>query len=264
MRRFAYHRPSTLAEAAGIAGRAGEEARYLAGGMTLIPAMKHRLAAPSDVIDLGGIADLRGIEDEGGTLRVAAGTPHAEVAASEAVAGAVPALAALAGGIGDPAVRNRGTLGGSIANADPGADYPAALLALDAEVETDRRTIPAASFFTGFFETALEPGEIVAAVRFAKPRAAAYAKAPNPASRYAVVGVFVARHADGVRVAVTGAGPCAARHPALEEALGGAFAAKSVAGVEVSADGLSDDMHASAAYRAHLVGVLAARAVEAC
>lgn len=263
MHRFAYHRPSTLAEAAGIAGRS-EDARYLAGGMTLIPTMKHRLATPSDVIDLGGVDDLRGIAVENETLRIAAGTPHAEVAASEAVGRAVPALAALAGGIGDLAVRNRGTLGGSIANADPGADWPAALLALDAEVETDRRRIPADSFFTGFFETALEPGEIVTAVRFARPRNAAYAKAPNPASRYAVVGVFVARHADGVRVAVTGAGPCAVRHPGLEEALGGKFAAKSVAGVEVSADGLSDDMHASAAYRAHLVGVLAARAVGAC
>ncbi len=263
MKRFSYHRPQSFEEAAKIAA-GSEEGRYLAGGMTLIPTMKHRLATPSDVIDLAEIAGLRGIESREGRLRIGAGTTHAEVTVSAEVQATIPALAALAGKIGDRAVRNRGTIGGSIANADPGADYPAALLALDAEIETDRRKIPAKSFFTGFFETALEENEIVTAVHFSPPQAAAYSKAPNIASRYALVGVFVARHEDGVRVAVTGAGPFAERHAEFESALTANFSGAAVKDVEISSQGLSDDIHASAAYRAHLVGVMATRAVEAC
>ncbi len=263
MYRFTYHQPATRDEAVRIAS-AAPDARYLAGGMTLLPTLKFRLASPSDLVDLGAIDTLRGIAEEDGKLRVGAASTHAEVAASALVTDRIPALARLAGRIGDPAVRNRGTLGGSIANADPAADYPAALLALDAEVVTDRRTVTAAEFFTGFFTTALEAGELVTGVRFAIPARAAWRKAPNPASRFALAGVFVARHAAGVRVAVTGAGPYATRYPAFETALQHAFTADAAAGVTVDEAGLTDDLHASAAYRAHLIGILAKRAVAAC
>lgn len=263
MYRFTYHQPATLDTAVQLASST-EDGSYLAGGMTLIPTMKFRLANPSDLIDLGGVEELRGISEEDGRLRIGASSTHAEVAASALVADRMPALAELASRIGDPAVRNRGTIGGSIANADPAADYPAALLALDAEVITNQRTIAAADFFTGFFSTALAPGELVTAVRFATPAQTAYQKAPNPASRFALVGVFVARHADGVRVAVTGAGPYAARYPAFEAALDASFTPEAAAGVLVDDAGLTSDLHASAAYRAHLIGIMAKRAVAAC
>lgn len=263
MYRFTYHQPADLDEAVQIAA-SSEDGSYLSGGMTLLPTMKFRLASPSDLIDLGAVEALRGIADEGGRLRVGAASTHAEVAASALVTERLPALAALAGRIGDPAVRNRGTIGGSIANADPAADYPAALLALDAEVVTNRRTIAAADFFTGFFSTALDPGELVTAVRFAVPAQAAYQKAPNPASRFALVGVFVARHADGARVAVTGAGQFATRYPAFEAALDASFTPAAAAGVTVDEAGLMTDLHASVAYRAHLISVMAKRAVAAC
>ena len=263
MYRFTYHQPVTLDAAVQLASST-EDCSYLAGGMTLLPTMKFRLANPSDLIDLGGVEELRGISEEDGRLRIGASSTHAEVAASALVAGRMPALAELASRIGDPAVRNRGTIGGSIANADPAADYPAALLALDAEVITDQRTIAAADFFTGFFSTALAPGELVTAVRFATPAEAAYQKAPNPASRFALVGVFVARHADGVRVAVTGAGPYATRYPAFEAALDASFTPEAAAGVPVDDAGINSDLHASAAYRAHLIGIMAKRAVAAC
>ncbi|MCY3703347.1 MAG: xanthine dehydrogenase family protein subunit M [Rhodospirillales bacterium] len=263
MYRFTYHQPATLDAAVQLAAST-EDGSYLAGGMTLLPTMKFRLANPSDLIDLGGVEELRGISEEDGRLRIGASSTHAEVAASALVADRMPALAELASRIGDPAVRNRGTIGGSIANADPAADYPAALLALDAEVITNRRTIAAADFFTGFFSTALAPGELVTAVRFATPAQAGYQKAPNPASRFALVGVFVARHADGVRVAVTGAGPYAARYPAFEAALDASFTPEAAAGVPVDEAGLTSDLHASAAYRAHLIGIMAKRAVAAC
>ncbi len=263
MYRFTYHQPADLDEAVQIAS-SSEDGSYLAGGMTLIPTMKFRLAGPSDLIDLGAVEALRGITDEGGRLRIGAASTHAEVAASAMVTERLPALAGLASRIGDPAVRNRGTIGGSIANADPAADYPAALLALDAEVITNHRAIAAADFFTGFFSTALDPGELVTAIRFAVPAQAAYQKAPNPASRFALAGVFVARHADGTRVAVTGAGQFATRYPAFEAALDASFTPDAAAGVTVEEAGLMTDLHASAAYRAHLISVMAKRAVAAC
>jgi carbon-monoxide dehydrogenase medium subunit len=257
---FDYHKPRSLPEAAELLN-AKPEARLLAGGMTLIPTLKQRLASPSDLVDLGGMTDLVGITVSDGTIRIGAMTTHATVAHSAEVKAALPALAALAEGIGDPQVRHRGTIGGSISNADPAADYPAGLVGLGATVITDRREIAADDFFTGMFETALEPGEIVRQVSFPIPLAAAYAKFPNPASRYAVAGVFVARTATGVRVAVTGAGPSVFRLPEMEAALTASFTPEAIAGIQVDADDLNTDPHATAAYRAHLVGVMATRAV---
>lgn len=261
---YRYHRPATLADAGELLA-AGEDARPLAGGMSLIPVMKHRLAAPSDLVDLAGIGELAGIAADAGTLAVGAMTPHAAVAASETVKQTIPAIATLAGGIGDPLVRNRGTIGGSLANNDPAACYPSAVLALGAEIVTTRRRIAAGDFFRGLFETALEPGELIAEVRFPVPAAASYRKFPNPASRFSIVGVFLARLADGaVRVAVTGAGPCVFRAAEFERALSAAFAPESLAGLAVPADGLTADIHGSAAYRAHLITVLTEDAVGDC
>ena len=257
---FDYHKPRSLAEAADLLS-SHPEARLLAGGMTLIPTLKQRLAGPSDLIDLAGMPDLAGIAVGEGEIRIGAMTTHAAVAHSKDVIARLPALAALAEGIGDPQVRHRGTLGGSISNADPAADYPAGLVGLGATVVTDRREIAADVFFTGMFETALEPGEIVRQVRFPIPLAAAYAKFPNPASRYAVAGVFVARTVGGVRVAVTGAGPSVFRVPEMEAALTASFTPAAVAGIHVDAADLNTDPHASAEYRAHLIGVMAARAI---
>jgi carbon-monoxide dehydrogenase medium subunit len=262
MHDFAYHRPTSLADAM-AALRAGGDAKLVAGGMTLIPTMKQRLASPSDLIDLGGIAELKGIKSEGNALVIGAMTTHAEVARSSAVQQAIPALAKLAGAIGDPQVRNRGTIGGSIANNDPAADYPAGLVGLGATIRTDRRQIAADDFFQGLFSTALEDGEIVTAVSFPKPERAAYVKFANPASRYAMVGVFVAKTGGGVRVAVTGAGPGVFRVKAMEQALGGSFTADAIKSIAVPADNLNSDIHGSAAYRAHLVNVIARRAVAA-
>ena len=259
---FDYHRPENLRSAANLLAKA-EDARLLAGGQTLIPAMKLRLTSSANLIDLGGIPELKGIEVTPRMVTIGAMTTHAEVESSEAVRGAIPALAELAGMIGDPAVRHLGTLGGSVANNDPAADYPAACLGLAATIHTTRRKLDADAFFTGMFETALEPDEIITRVSFPVPRRAGYAKFRNPASRYALVGVFVAKRASEVRVAVTGAGPSVFRVPQMEEALQGRFAAKSLEGVTVSPDGLNSDIHASAPYRAHLIGVMARRAVEA-
>ena len=260
---FSYHRPGSTREAQDLAGKASE-GRFLAGGMTLLPAMKLRLAQPSDLIDLSQIKDLKGISVSGSELRINAMTTHAEVAGSPEVRKAIPALAYLAGHIGDPQVRHRGTIGGSLANSDPAADYPAAVLALNATIHTSKRTILADSFFKGLFETALEPGELITAVTFPIPQSAAYEKFPHPASRYAVVGVFVARTAErGVRVGVTGAGPCAFRATAFEQTLLKNFTADALKGVSIPAAGLNSDIHAGADYRAHLVGVLARRAVAA-
>ncbi|MFQ5348449.1 MAG: FAD binding domain-containing protein [Rhodothalassiaceae bacterium] len=261
MHPFAYHRVSGLDEARATLGKA-EDGLYLAGGMTLIPTMKQGLAMPSDRIDLAGVDGLAGIAEEAGGLRIGAMTPHAAVAASDLVRKTIPALADLAGGIGDPAVRARGTLGGSIANNDPAADYPAAVLGLAAMVVTGDREIAADDFFTGMFETALAPGEIITAVRFPAPKRAAYVKFPNPASRYAVVGVFVAETGDGVRVAVTGAAPGVFRVTEMEAALAQDFSPAAIADITVAADDLNEDIHASRAYRAHLVTVMAKRAVE--
>jgi carbon-monoxide dehydrogenase medium subunit len=262
MYNFKYQRASSLDDALKAAA-AAEDAKYMAGGMTLIPTMKQRLAQPSDVIDLGGIASLSGIRRDGDALLIGAMTRHAEVASSKEVKSAIPALAVLAAHIGDPQVRNRGTLGGSIANADPAADYPAALVALNATVKTNRRELAADEFFTGLFETALEEHEIITEVRFPIPEKAAYVKFPNPASRYAVVGVMVCQAKDGVRVAVTGAGPSVFRVDAMEKALAAKFSPQAVEGVKVPEDGLNADIHASAEYRAHLVTVMAKRAVAA-
>jgi len=260
---FTYHRPTSVHEAADLLAKL-EDAKILAGGHTLLPTMKQRLAAPSALIDLGRCNELRGITRSADTVTIGAMTTHAEVACSAEVKDAIPALAELAESIGDPHVRHRGTLGGSVANNDPSADYPAACLALGAVISTNRREIPADEFFRGLFETALEEGEIVTHVSFPIPRKAAYAKFRNPASRYALAGVFVAKRAGDVRVAVTGAGADGVfRVPAMEEALTKQFSAKSLDGIAVAPDGLSSDIHADAEYRAHLIGVMTRRAVEA-
>ncbi|MEJ2027168.1 MAG: xanthine dehydrogenase family protein subunit M [Limibacillus sp.] len=262
MYNFEYHRPSSLDEAA-KALSSGDDTKIVAGGMTLVPTLKQRLAMPSDVVDLGGIAEIKGICEEDGAVVVGAMTTHAEVAANDTVKAKIPALAALAGGIGDPQVRNRGTIGGSIANNDPAADYPGAVVGLGATVRTNKREIAGDDFFTGMFETALDDDEIIVSVSFPVPDAAAYQKFDNPASRYAIVGVFVAKTADGVRVAVPGAGPCVFRSSEMESALASNFSADAISGISVAADGLNSDIHASADYRAHLVGVMARRAVSA-
>jgi len=262
MHAFNYHRPTTLDEAAGLLSQL-EEGSLLAGGQSLLPTMRQRLAAPSDLIDLAGIAELRGIQAEGEALTIGASTRHSEVALSDEVKRAIPALAKLANHIGDHQVRNRGTLGGSVANNDPSADYPAAVLALGATVLTSQREIQADDYFQDMFETALEPGEIIRAIRFPVPDQAAYMKFPHPASRYALVGVFVSRRGPEVRVAVTGAGYSVFRASELEQALAANFSPDAIAHVRISPDALNSDMHASADYRAHLVAVMARRAVEA-
>jgi carbon-monoxide dehydrogenase medium subunit len=260
MHNFSYQRPASLAEAAKLLSG---EAKLLAGGMTLLPTLKQRLAQPSVLVDLGAMAELKGIKAEGGGLTIGAMTTHAEVAQSAEVKRTIPALAVLAEGIGDPQVRNRGTIGGSISNNDPAADYPAGLVGLGATVITNKRKIAADDFFKGLFETALGDGEIVTAVSFPKPEKAGYAKFPNPASRYAMVGVFVAKTGGGVRVAVTGAGPSVFRVPDMEKALAGSFSADAVKAIKIASTNLNSDMHGSAEYRAHLVSVMAARAVAA-
>ncbi|HTX06706.1 MAG TPA: xanthine dehydrogenase family protein subunit M [Steroidobacteraceae bacterium] len=260
MSAMAYYRPASVVEAAKLAER-DPEARILAGGQSLLPSMKLGLLAPSAFIDLGTVGELRGIRAERKSILIGAMTTHAAVAAAPEVSAAIPALAKLAAGIGDPQVRNRGTIGGSLANSDPAADYPAAVLALNATIRTNKRSHPADGFFKGLFETALAPGEIITAVEFPVPSRAAYVKFQQPASRFALVGVFVAQTSAGVRVAVTGAGACAFRVKALEDALSRRFAAQACDGISVSPDSLNTDIHASAEYRAHLIPVLARRAL---
>jgi carbon-monoxide dehydrogenase medium subunit len=255
-------RPTELPAARQALG-ASEDARIIAGGQTLVPSMKLGLVRPTQLVDLARIPGLRGITVTGDRLVVGAMTTHAEVAASSEVLARIPALAELAGGIGDRMVRHMGTIGGSIANNDPAADYPAAVLALDATVVTDRRRIAAAEFFTGMFATSLAGDEIVKAVEFPIGGRGAYAKFRNPASRYAIVGVFVAETASGPRVAVTGAGHCVFRFAAMEAALARSFSVEAAEGVALDATDLASDLHASAAYRAHLVTVMTARAVAA-
>ena len=262
MHDFGYHRPASAADAAGLLAKSGE-AKIVAGGMTLIPTLKQRLAQPSDLVDLGGIAELKDVKAEAGGITIGAMTTHADVARSADVQKTIPALAVLAGGIGDPQVRNRGTIGGSVANSDPAADYPAAVLALGATIRTNKREIKADDFFKGMFETALQDGEIITAIHFPKADKVGYSKFPNPASRYAIVGVFVAKAGSGVRVAVTGAGPCAFRSKELESALSASFTPDAAKAVKIKADGFNSDLHATAAYRAHLVSVMASRAVAA-
>lgn len=263
MYEFKYHRPATVRQAANLLAK-NEDAKLIAGGHTLVPVMKQRLAAPPHIVDLSRIDGLDGIELKGRALVIGATAKHAEVAESATVGEAIPALAELAAMIGDPAVRHRGTIGGSIANNDPTADYPAACLALDATIVTNKRRIKADDFFQGLFTTVLEPDEIVTRVMFPLPKKAAYQKFRNQASRYALVGVFVARRPSEVRVAVTGAGSDGVfRVPSFEEALKKRFSPKALDGLIVSPDDLNSDLHGSAEYRAHLVGVLARRAVDA-
>lgn len=259
---FQYHRPASVDDAIKTLNGTSD-GKILSGGMTLLPTMKQRLASPSDLVDLAAIAALRGIKADAKTVRVGAMTVHYDVHASADVKKAIPALSVLAGGIGDPMVRHRGTIGGSIANSDPSADYPAAVIGLGATITTNKRDIAADSFFKGLFETALEPGEVITAVTFPIPKRAGYAKFRQPASRYAMVGVFVAETASGVRVGVTGAGPCAYRVKAMEDALAKNFSADAIKDIKVPSDGLNADIHGSAEYRAHLVNVMAQRAVAA-
>ena len=260
---FNYQRPKTVRQAAGLLAKAAGDGKLLAGGQTLLPTMKQRLASPAMLIDLGQVEGMSGIELKGRNLHIGAMTKHADVATSHVVKTAIPALAALAEGIGDPAVRNRGTIGGSIANNDPAADYPAACLGLGATIVTNKRKIPADEFFTGMFETALEDGEIITKVIFPVPQKAAYEKFPNPASRYAMVGVFVGKKGSDTRVAVTGAGSNGVfRVSEFEAALKARFNAKSLDGLSVPASGLNGDIHASPDYRAHLICVMAKRAVN--
>ena len=255
-----YHKPASV-DAAVAAVTDADDGKLLAGGQTLIPTMKQHLASPSDLVDLGD-AGLSAISVSGSTVTIGAMATHAAVATSAEVRGAAPAVACLAAGIGDPAVRAMGTIGGSIANNDPAADYPAALLAIGATIVTNTREIGAEDFFDGLFTTALDDGEVITGVRFEAPERAAYAKFPNPASRYAMVGVFVAVSGGAAKVAVTGAGDDGVfRHEGLEAALSADFAAGAVDGVAVSADGLVGDIHGSAEYRAHLIKVMAKRAV---
>ena len=262
MHDFAYHRPASLADAAKLLKQAGDDGKLMAGGQTLIPTLKLRLAQPATVVDLGGIKELGGIKAGAGEVTIGASTSHAAVAASKDVQGKIKALAELAAHIGDRQVRHRGTIGGSLANNDPAADYPAAVLALGATVTTNQRKIEADAFFKGMFETALKPGEIITAISFPVAEKAAYMKFANPASRFALVGVFVAKTKAGVRVAVTGAGEGGVfRATALEKALGASFSAKALDGIAIPAKGLNTDIHASAEYRASLVVVGAKRAV---
>jgi aerobic carbon-monoxide dehydrogenase medium subunit len=268
MNSFQYVRPASLAEAA--KALAAVNATAIAGGHTLLPAVKQRLAKPSLLVDLGGIAELKGIRKDGGAIVIGAGTTHAEVAANSEVKAAIPALAQLAAGIGDPQVRHRGTLGGSIANNDPAADYPAAVLGLGATVITNNRKIEADKFFTGLFSTALGRGEIVTAVSFPVPERAGYAKFEQRASRFCLVSVFAAKTKGGmfsggeVRVAVSGAGANGVfRVPAMEQALKANFAVSAIAGIKVPENGLMTDMHGSPAYRAALISVMAEKALSA-
>ena len=260
---FNYHRASGLRQAQNLLAKL-DDPKLLAGGMTLLPTMKQRLAAPANLIDLDRIEGLSGIELKGRSVVIGALTRHFEVANSAKVGEAIPALAEMAGLIGDPAVRHRGTLGGSVANNDPNADYPAACLALGATIITTKRKIPADEFFKGLFDTALEPDEIITKVSFPLAKKAGWQKFRNPASRYALVGVFVAKRPSEIRVAVTGAGNSGVfRVTSFEEALKKRFSPKSLEGLTVPADGMSSDIHGSAEYRAHLIGVLARRAVAA-
>jgi aerobic carbon-monoxide dehydrogenase medium subunit len=263
MENFNYHRPATVLAAAAMLKKS-KDGKYMGGGHTLLPTMKQGLAAPTDIIDLTAIKNFGGIKISKTMVSIKAGTTHQEVAMSKEIKKAIPALAEMAGKIGGVHVRHKGTIGGSIANADPAADYPSACLGLGATVETNKRKIEADKFFTGMFETALKGGEIITAVHFPIPKKSAHQKFPNPASRYALTGVFLSQDSKGkVRVGVTGAAPYAFRATDIEAALAKDFSAKSASSVNVAAKGLMSDMHATAAYRAHLVSVLAGRAVAA-
>ena len=261
MHAFEYHRPSSAKDALALAGKK-PDGKYLAGGQSLVQAMKLRLSSPTDLIDLGTLKELAGIKVSGSSVEIGAMTRHADVAHSAEVRKAIPSLAAMAALIGDRQVRHMGTIGGSLANSDPAADYPAAVLALNATIVTNKRKISGEQYFKGLYETALEPGELITSVVFQAPKRGAYMKFRNPASRFALVGVYVADFGGNVRVGVTGAGASAFRQTEMEKALSAKFAPESVANIKVKADGLNNDLHASPEYRAHLITVMAKRAVE--
>ncbi len=261
MKSFNYHSAKDSKEASKLSS---SNSAFLAGGMTTIPSMKLGLASYKDIIDIKNIKKLSGIKVSGKSVTIGATTKHVEVANSKDVKKAIPSLAALAEGIGDPQVRNRGTIGGSIANNDPSADYPSACVALDATIHTNDRKIEASKFFKGMFETALKKGELIEAIEFKIPDKSSYQKHPNPASRYAVVGVYVAKHKSGVKVAVTGAKPCVYNDKDLSKALDSNFSANSIAGMKLKSSDMNSDIHASAEYRANLVVIQAKKAVEAC
>ena len=261
MKSFNYHSAKDSKEASKLSS---SNSAFLAGGMTTIPSMKLGLASYKDIIDIKNIKKLSGIKVSGKSVTIGATTKHVEVANSKDIKKSIPSLAALAEGIGDPQVRNRGTIGGSIANNDPSADYPSACIALNAIVHTNERKIEASKFFKGMFETALKKGELIEAIEFKIPEKSSYQKHPNPASRYAVVGVYIAKHKSGVRVAVTGAKPCVYNDDGLSKALDSDFSASSVAGMKLKSSDMNSDIHASAEYRANLVVIQAKKAVEAC
>jgi len=261
MKSFNYHSAKDSKEASKLSS---SNSAFLAGGMTTIPSMKLGLASYKDIINIKGIKKLSGIKVSGKSVTIGATTKHAEVANSKDVKKAIPSLSILAEGIGDPQVRNRGTIGGSIANNDPSADYPSACIALDATIHTNDRKIEASKFFKGMFETALKKGELIEAIEFKIPEKSSYQKHPNPASRYAVVGVYVAKHKNAIRVAVTGAKPCVYNDKDLSKALDSSFSVNSISGMELKSSDMNSDIHASAEYRANLVVIQAKKAVEAC
>jgi len=263
MYNFSYEKVNSVDKAVEVI-KSAEDGKFLAGGQTMLPTMKHRLADPSNLIDLGGIKELKEISSDENSVTIGAMVTHATVAASIEINEAIPALSKLAGNIGDPAVRNRGTIGGSIANNDPAADYPAAVIALGATVITNKRELAGDDFFTGMFETALDDDEIIVSIKFPKAAVAAYMKFENPASRYAIAGVFLVKTVDGVRIGVTGATACAHRGMRLEDALNQDFSPTSVDKVDLPVEKMNSDIHASAEYRAHLVKVMTKRAVQVC
>ena len=261
MKNFNYHSAKDSKEATKLAS---SKSAFLAGGMTTIPSMKLGLASYKDIIDIKGIKKLSGIKVSGKSITIGATTKHAEVANSKEIKKKIQSLVDLAEGIGDPAVRNRGTIGGSIANNDPAADYPAACIALNATIHTNSRKIEASKFFSGMFETVLKKGELIEAVEFQIPDKSSYQKHPNPASRYAIVGVYVAKLKKEIRVAITGVESCVFRCKKLEDALTNNFSALAINNVNISSKGFNSDIHASAEYRAHIIKVMSKKAIEAC
>ena len=261
MKTFNYHSAKDVKEASKLAS---SNSAFLAGGMTTIPSMKLGLASYKDIIDIKRIKKLSGIKVSGKTVTIGATTKHSEVASSKDVKKAIPSLAALAEGIGDPQVRNRGTIGGSIANNDPAADYPSACIALDATIHTNNRSIDAEKFFRGMFETCLKSTEVIEAIEFSIPEKSSYQKLPNPASRYAIIGVYVAKHKTGINVGVTGAKSCVYNDKDLAGALTKNFSSSAIDGIKISSSGMNSDIHASSDYRANMVKAFAKKAVDAC
>ena len=261
MKTFNYHSAKDVKEASKLSS---SKSVFLAGGMTTIPSIKLGLASYKDIIDIKGIKILSGIKVSGKSVKIGATTKHVEVANSKEIKKIIPSLSALAEGIGDPQVRNRGTIGGSIANNDPAADYPSACIALNATIHTNKRKIDAEKFFKGMFETSLKSGEIIEAIEFKVPEKSCYQKYPNPASRYAIVGVYVAKHKSGVNVGVTGAKSCVYNEKNIAIALSKSFSSSAINNVKIPSSGMNSDIHASAEYRANMVKIFAKKAVDAC